>query len=427
MEIVVILLYLLLLLYLIGKLRFFAVPKMPRTLFMAAFLLKAAGGLLFIVINQRYFYNGGDSQVYFTAGKVIFDTLFQNPLHFLELTFGPNARKPPENLAAIIENIPAWTDVRTYMVIRVNALAHLISFHYYSIHAILGAFMGFTGLTALYKTFVARFGHKRVVLFCLFYVTPSLVYWTSGLHKEGISLLCMGMLVYRFSLLYGTGLTLHNISAAFIWALLLALFRPYTFGLLLPALFLWYIAEKRRLKPFPVFSAAYLTGFAALALIGKLLPRFNVFAVIADIRYYFVMYKTGGSEINLQLMQPTWQAALLEMPQAFINTLLRPEPWGNIAVAQQLAAIETLVFTFFAALCLLLAKPSLVQQQNRAFLCCCLFFSVTSFLLIGLTTDNLGAIVRYRSILLPFWLGFWAVLANFTPFTTFIRNANKAG
>ncbi|OWY25711.1 hypothetical protein C7N43_31045 [Sphingobacteriales bacterium UPWRP_1] len=419
MEIIIVLLYLLLLLYLIRKLPFFDVPAMPRPVFMAAFLLKVAGGLLFIVINQRYFYDGGDSRVYFTAGKTIYNTLFQNPLHFLELTFGPNARKPPAHLAAIIENIPAWNDVRTYMIIRVNALAHLVSFHYYSIHAILGAFMGFTGLAGIYKTFAGYFPQKRVWFFVLFFATPSVLYWTSGLHKEGISLLCLGMAVYRFGLLVTNKVTPRGVVAWLVWILLLALFRPYTFGLLMPALTLWFIAQKQNYKPLPVFAAAYTAGFALLAVISKLLPKLNVFAVIADIRYYFVMYKTGGSEIDLQLMQPTWLAALQEMPRALVNTLLRPEPWGNMDVAQQLAALETLAFTLFAALCLLLAN--LRTSQNRAFLCCCLFFSVTSFLLIGLTTDNLGAIVRYRSILLPFWLGFWVAIANFEGIKKYYR------
>lgn len=408
MQIIVAGTYILLLLYLVGKCPFFSAAFVSKAGLRAALLLKIACGLCFMWINQRYFYDGGDSWVYFKAGRTIFDTLSQNPLYFLELTFGPNARKPPEHLASIIENIPAWNDVRTYMVIRVNALVHLVSFHYYSVHVILGAFMGFVGLQGLYNTFTHFFPHKAKALFAVCFLVPSVLYWTSGLHKEGISLLCLGMSVYYFSNLIAKGITLRRLLPVLLWLLMLLFFRPYTFGLLVPALILWYLVKRFTLKPLLTFSLAYLLGFAVLAGLSLLSEKLNVFAIIADIRYYFVMYKIGGSEINMQLIQPNWQATLYEMPMALVNALLRPEPWGNMQAMQQLSALETLFFTLFVCFCLLFATPKKVK--HACFLYACLFFSITSLILIGLTTDNLGAIVRYRSILLPLWLGFWVVV-----------------
>lgn len=401
--------YLLLFIWLVLKLPFFRDNFVSKPYIVGAFVLKVAGGWFFIWLNNVYYFNSGDAVTYFKAGKLIYNTLFEDPLFFLELTFFPNARIPPQHLNEIIDTIPSWSDVRSYTAIRFNALAHLVSFHVYPTHALFGTFMSFTGLMALYKTFTAYFPKRAIWVFGCCFCVPSVVFWTSGLHKDGISMLFTGLMVWNAYLLIEKGFKTRRIAALLMNGVLLLLIRPYTLGLLVPALMLWYIATKiRPLRPLLFYSGAYVFGYAALSLLSLVSQKLNVFAKLAEVRYYFVIYKLGGSDIPLSLLDPTWQAFLTELPRALVNALMRPEPWGNIDLMQKIASAETLVFSLFALFCLVF--NNLRQQPYRYFLYACLFFVLTSLMLIGLTTDNLGAIVRYRSNLLPFWLSFWGIV-----------------
>lgn len=414
MEYVVTGCYLLLLVWFVVKLPFFSDEYINKPVIVAAFLCKAVCGWVFIWLNSIYYYNGGDAVNYFKVGRLVFDTLHTNPLYFLELTFAPNNRIPPEYLTEIVETIPSWSDVRSYTAIRFNALAHLISFHSYPVHALFGTFLSFIGLTALYKTFAAYFPHRAKWLFAFFFFMPSILFWTSGLHKEGISLMLMGLMVWNSWLVIERKVTVKRALALLVNGFLLLLIRPYTLGLLLPVLVLWAMVKHFQPKwPAAVYTFAYLLGFAGLAVLSMVSEKLNVFAKLAEVRYYFVIYKLGGSDINLPLLEPTWTAFTKELPQALVNALLRPEPWGNIDPMQIIASVETLCLSLFVLFCLVF--NNLRQQPHRYFLYACFFFAFTSLLLIGLTTDNLGAIVRYRSILLPFWLGFWIAIVSLPP------------
>lgn len=407
MELLVATVYVLLFVALLLKLPFFADETVQRPWWIAAFLVKLGCGFFFMLVYQYRYHEGGDALTYFTAGKTIYDTLHLNPLYFLELTFGANARKPPEHLATIIDAIPSWNDVRSYTAIRVNALAHLISFHYYSVHIILGTFLSFLGLTGIYRSFCLFFPQLRKWFFAAVFGLPSVLFWTSGLHKEGISLLCMGMVIYLFFYALLHKFTLKLIASLLIWCALLALIRPYTLGLLLPALVVAWVVKRFTLPALPTFLLLYGVGYLILSVLSLVSDKLNIFAKLAQVRYYFVMYKLGGSDINLSLLPPTWYDTLLEMPMSLANALLRPEPWGNTDMMHIVAATETLCLTLLLLAGLLFNR--LRHTPFAYFWLACLFFIITSLLLIGLTTDNLGAIVRYRSILLPVWLSFWVV------------------
>ena len=87
------------------------------------------------------------------------------------------------------------------------------------------------------------------------------------------------------------------------------------------------------------------------------------------------------------------------LPQAFALSTVRPYP-SDVHHLLSLAAaaeIDFLVLIFFV----FLVWPKKGHFQNP-FLVFCLFFSFSVLMMIGYSVDVLGAIVRYRSIVLSF-------------------------
>ena len=164
---------------------------------LGAFWIRALMAIIYGVV-YKYYYGGADTWRFFEASRVLYESFYENPLYFLELALGPNARKPPDYLCDIIENLNHWIDTRTYTLLRVNAFIHFISLGYYYIHAVFFAFFSFIGLVALFRVIKQFFPLKKTGIYLILFFTPSTLFWASGMHKEALSLLGLGINIYCF-------------------------------------------------------------------------------------------------------------------------------------------------------------------------------------------------------------------------------------
>ena len=87
-------------------------------------------------------------------------------------------------------------------------------------------------------------------------------------------------------------------------------------------------------------------------------------------------------------------------PQAFLNSMFRPfltDVHGNPMIL--LAALENIFIALLVLVCLLSFKSHSGKMDPIVIFC--LIFTILLFILIGLITPVLGAIVRYRIVALP--------------------------
>ena len=142
LGILLVILYTCLFAYITYKHPFFTQSQLPNNIRLAAYSLKIGMALLYGWVSINLI-DGADTINYVNQSYLIYNTLFINPLYYLELVFGPNARKPPSYLYEYTLPLDAWTDVRTYMMYRINALIHLFSGGYYYVHAVFFGFLSF--------------------------------------------------------------------------------------------------------------------------------------------------------------------------------------------------------------------------------------------------------------------------------------------
>jgi hypothetical protein len=98
-------------------------------------------------------------------------------------------------------------------------------------------------------------------------------------------------------------------------------------------------------------------------------------------------------------LKPTFGSFILNSPQALSLTVIRPYP-SDVRHLLSLAAAMEIAFL------ILLFAVFLIWRRNgfrlNPFLLFAIFFSFSVLLMIGYSVNNLGAIVRYRSVVLPF-------------------------
>lgn len=401
------LLYIGLFAFFIPKIRFFRDSGLSTPLLLFVFILKVIAGVLYGWIHVRYY--GGDTLTYIAHSRLIYESFFENPLYFLRLTLGPNGGPEPEHLKHILAPL-AWSDGRAYMMLRINAFIHFFSGGSYNVHVVFWCFFSLFGLVGIYRTLIPYFqAYKNRLLLGIFFV-PSVLFWGSGVNKGGITLLAMGMLLFHFQQYLAGKQRLKRLFWGSIFAALLFMVRPYVALLLLPALAIWSFNWQQTNYLGWRFIGGYglfwiiVVGLNALSAHIELFAPFAVLERLVFIQHYYVLESNGYGDFPMPLLEPNWWSFIQGIPQAGINTIFRPTLWEGTTLPRMVAAIETLSLLFLTIACLLFSNTQKFTQQQACILYFCLFFTITFLLFVGLLIDNCGSIVRYRMVILPFWV-----------------------
>ena len=134
----------------------------------------------------------------------------------------------------------------------------------------------------------------------------------------------------------------------------------------------------------------------------------------------------GGSSIPITQLKPDAISFLKNTPQAITLSAIRPYPSDVRHILSLAAALEVGALLLMFVIFLIWPKDG-IQSKNLVYFC--IFFSTSILLAIGFSVNNLGAIVRYRSIILPFLVIpmaasiDWRRVGNL--FTNGIRNKNN--
>ncbi|MCB0514850.1 MAG: hypothetical protein R2798_08105 [Chitinophagales bacterium] len=390
---------------------------------LALFVLKIGLAILYVILHVRW-YGGTDVVNYFKKGMYIYDNLMpQRAYLYFRMVLGPNGTAPTPELAEMIEGVGSWYNTNAYTVIRLNAFLALFSRGYIYTHALFAAFVSTVGLFRFYIAWVENYPKLRNTFWIGGLLFPSVLFWTSGMHKEALSVFLLGNIFY---LLQKTKAFSWQYAPQLFWLLLclwgVYLVRNYYFLMLLPLVFAYFLARFSRLKKYKatyVFAAVVLVSFGLVSVLGNIFPSFNIFARIAYIQSLFLQYYNGNSDIFLSPMAPTWYGFIQGIPQAINNVLGFPTLDYGTNKLYWLFWGENIVLIFLSITAIVRRKKLLLQSTAIVCLSFCLAMAIC--LLIGLTIDNLGAIFRYRSIVLCL---LFPVLMSFILYPQSKQNAN---
>jgi len=289
--------YTVLFILLIKKLSFFNIEGISRNAFTFAFIVKICFGFLFWAVYTYHspYQNKADAFLYFDDGKVLYSAVFNNPLDYIKLLLGFN----DESLNQYLDKTGYWlrefnqglyNETRT--VIRFNAIVCLFSFGHYHVHTVFMCFISFAGLAGIYKTFLPFLENKKRELFAVVFFLPSVLFWGSGVLKEGLILFAAGMLIYHWLKSLKEGFSVKRLILILIFIALLSLVKIYFLLMILPALFAhtWIVKSSTR------FSwVKYLTVIVIYISAGLSLPNFDLPFMLMEKQRQGIYLSRGGS------------------------------------------------------------------------------------------------------------------------------------
>lgn len=406
--------------------------SIEKKYFVPGLMLKLMGAIGVGVI-YKFYYGVGDTLTYFNAGLGLGEVFWQSPYLYFKGLFADF-----ETFQALF---PEITERRWYLSIdstlpigKIASVFYLLCFGSYFSVAMMFAVLSYTGVWALFKTFLWLYPKlsKEMAIACLF--IPSVFFWGSGILKDSMTIAAVGWIVYgTYQIFVRRRQLIFSVVMILFWGKLLALAKLYILVALLPPLLLWIVMLSRRSIQNPV--RRFLTGpflliivaFILMATANSLAQKLQEVAINNIVEYAVTAAKWNASgygigsassyEIDISSLNPSDPASVLALlPETVMLTLYRPFIWEANKAVILLAALENLVFLFFTIRLFIKRNPlrvlkSFLSDPNLIFF---MIFTVGFSFAMGLSSGVFGALVRYKIPMLPFFVTTLFVLYDST-------------
>jgi hypothetical protein len=215
MQIIIAIVFASTLIWLIYKWNLIQQAEFKSSSFCLIFALKLLFGVCFYMVYTAYYTDTqtSDMHKYYNDALRIFELTKNQPLSYLSVLTGMDLNSKYETVTQQLdfwyqeESASVINDSR--LVIRFNLLLMPFSGGNIYLHLVSIVFLSFLGLTFIYLSIEPYFLGKEVLLLIACYGIPSVMFWSSGIMKEGLLVFFFGMLVY--SLFHLTNITFKRV------------------------------------------------------------------------------------------------------------------------------------------------------------------------------------------------------------------------
>ncbi len=384
---------------------FFDVPGVKRKYFAGVFVLKLSCGIAFTQVYSDHYGSRktGDAFRFFDDAVILNSSLEEGLDVYLKIFTEIGMRE--DERAMTYYNRMTHMQRPFYMgffndnatIIKANSLVLHFSRGNYYVHIAFWSFFTLIGLVAIYKLLAAYFPRKKAAMFLAVFLLPSVLFWASGVLKESILIMGLGLFVLGFfRWIYGEH-SKADIFGLFLGFVLLLITKGYVLQCMAPAIlglilvkafkgrkFYFWFALPHLLALILVFAGGYISDKLDVPRIMGL--KQIAFANVAE-------QSNSGSAIELpEIRQST--DVIVHAPQALSTAYLRPWPWEWDKITYIPPALENL----FLMICLLLMAWNFKKPYGLAIPI--LAFSASFALVMGVLTGEvvsiIGALVRYK-------------------------------
>ena len=388
-----------------------------RKYFIPALSVKIFGAI-FIGLVFAYYYGVGDTFYYFSHAQGINKVLSESVSKWFSVLLHIPAYNDPE-YANILPGLFWYNDPASYTVVVITCIISAFTFTTYFPTTVIFAFISFTGLWALFRTFASLYPRlTRPIAIAVLFI-PSVFVWGSGIFKDTVCIFGLGWLTYStFRMLIHKDFSIRNLLLAAVSFILIAKVKLYILLAFMPALLMWILfTYSQRIKN---KSAKLLVKFIFVGVVGagflffmqrfgNEMGKFSLEKVVqtSEATRGYIYYVSGdeGSAYNLGNFDPSIGGMITKFPLAVNVTLFRPYPWEAKKIIVLLSSFEALLFLFLTLK--ILFKVGIVRIWQTIggdpAIQFCLIFSVIFAFAVGISTYNFGALSRYKIPCLPFY------------------------
>jgi hypothetical protein len=380
-------------------------------------------GVIFIALIYQFYYGSGDTFAYFEHIQVINSSLFDSVNTWFKLLLGKSSDDDPQ-LYKYISQLRFYSDHSAYIVSVIGAVVGLFGFTTYIPIALIFAYLSYTGIWAMYRTFANIYPHLIKPLAVAFLFIPSTFIWGSAIFKDTICMFGLGWMVYAsFRIFINRDFSLKNLLLLSLSFYLIAIVKLYILLSFMPALSLWILlrySHKIRSAAMRLLARLLFVGITVLGFVffansfAKEMDRYSLDKIVqtASGTRNWIAYATDeeGSGYTLGEFDNTITGMLSKFPQAVVVTLYRPFLWEARKVIVMLSSLEALAFLFFTLKVIFTRRKNLFKIGKDPNLIFCLIFSIIFAFSVGITSYNFGALSRYKIPCLPFFAASLVIL-----------------
>jgi hypothetical protein len=386
-------------------------------------LIKLVGTIAFFII-YGYYYKGGDTTMYF-ENALIYNNLFQYDFFtFTKVYFSPASLHNYELFrdSGMFPMVETYFNEKTHFVVKFSTPFVILSGGSFLISSMLMGYFFFFPVWGLYKAFL-KLCPSQIYVFISCFAVPSVVFWAGGISKDtltlaGVSILMAQVVLFSYTLYKQKILLFFKV----IFGLFLVLYtKPYIIIALFPSFLVWSMTsvvknkisnQWLKLFVFPVFLiTGVLASYLILTLFGESLDRFAIdraletaAATQQDLKQDYYQ----GQSFDIGDFEPTIESVLSKIPIATFAGAFYPLPGQVTGLVPYLSVLEnililSLIVYLFINRYFFQLRYS-INEKTKNFLSFFLIYSVLFSFIIGLSTSNFGALVRFRIPMSPFFM-----------------------
>jgi hypothetical protein len=394
--------------------------KKPYEYFLKGMCAKLFGSVFFCTI-YIFYYGYGDTVTYFESSMAMANLFYQSPEKYFEVMVSA----PSPEVRSLFTDKTGYPysylfyDPHTFMVVKLTSIFTILTFTRYYFTSLLIAATSYLAIWRLFQTFrqYAPEIEGKLAIAILYF--PSPLFWGGGVSKDSYTFMGTALFVYcahEFFILKKRKPIIIGLLIFSAWLILSI--KPYIFMVLFPGGVLWifYDLLSRIRSPFISFVLFPLMilavsglSYYVLSSLGSSMDKFSIDKALEtaavtsnDLKQEYY----GGSSFDIG----TFDGSVNGMIRLFIPAtnagLFRPFIWEGRSPVLFLAALENLFLLGFTIYVLYKTKITgtfKIISKNPILLFCIIFVILFAFM-IGISTSNFGALVRFKIPLLPFFV-----------------------
>ena len=389
--------------------------------------VRLLGAIGFAMI-YLYYYGGGDTINYFQSSLALVNLFSKSPDAFFSILAG---HLTPENYS-YFDNTTGYPlyfrDPWAYSVVRYSVIFIFLGAKSFLGTTLVLAAVSYAFVWRFYRFLVKQYPHYTSELAVAVLFFPSVIFWGSGLLKDNYTFFSSLMLfVASFNIFVIRRKIIVNVVSLIFFSYIILTIKPYIFFIELVVisitLFHYYIVSIRNIfVKFIVFPivALILIGGSSFVIVqvgtmaGGFYTSLDESLKMASVKqedltqsYY------NGHSYNIGYFEPTISGVLGKVAPATIAGLYRPFIWEAGNIVMLVSGVETLLLLFLSIYLVLFVVRSFLFKGvshtihllfGDSILVFSVFYVFLFAFVVGLTSSNFGALVRYKIPYFSFFL-----------------------
>lgn len=391
---IIFIIYLLLFSWLITRVRFVLKTGLPKKILVALFVLKVMAGVAYFGFHSLPQYKDrSDTRRLYQESLVQTQLLKKDPGAFVAGLFRHNY----DSTGGLFSDRDSyWNDLKDASFAKLFALVNIFTASSYYSAILFFNFIFFIGLVAFFRLMDEIYPGKRYLLATVVFLLPSFLFWCSGIHKDGLIFSAIGLILFSYNRLLSSTHTAKHAVLLLCMLLVIFFLRNYLVPVMLVALLMGWITHRFPRRKMLVLALGFSVGVLVMFTGKYIHPALDVPRYISEKQQQFRDIDASSATMQ-RVVEPEFGSFLNALPAAVDLGFFRPHPTEKGWMAK-MASAEIILFWIIFTACLLSWKRSVALPPV---VIACWVFAFLALLTIGYTVVYSGAVVRYRSLLMP--------------------------